>query len=345
VQDEIANAVVSALKIRLLPAESSGAKTEQHTSNIEAYTQYLRGKDSYNRGDVAGYQEAVTAYKVATELDPRYAAAFAGQALAQFWLADQSGDISVYESAMAAAEKAVALGPDLATGYSARGFLRGIYHFDFAGAQADLDKAVALNPNDATVLHRSAVLLGVFGKLSEAIVREEKASSLDPLSEEICRRLGFFFAANEQLAEARPLYEKALVIAPSSYHARFNLGELELLEHQPEKALTDFRQTGYDSFRLAGFAKAEFALGHVDAARHALDQLLADYERKKFAEWQIARVYAWRGENDLAFKWAERAYAHKDTGITWIKVETDFRALRSDPRYLALLRKMNLPAP
>jgi TolB-like protein/DNA-binding winged helix-turn-helix (wHTH) protein/Flp pilus assembly protein TadD len=345
VQDEIANSVVSALQIRLLAGESSGAQAEQHTTNIEAYTQYLRGRESYNRGDVAGYREAVSAYKVATQLDPRYAAAYAGLALAEFWLADQSGEAPVYESAMAAAEEAVTLAPDLAMGYSARGFLRGIYRFDFVGAQADLDKAVALNPNDATVLHRSAVMLAVFGKLAEATNREQKALSLDPLSEEICRRLGFFFAANQQLAEARPLYEKALVIAPSSYHARFNLGELELLEKQPEKALSDFQLTDDHLFRLAGLAKAEYALGHLDAARHALEQLLAEYEKNKFAEWQIARVYAWRGENDLAFKWAERAYAHRDTGITWIKIETDFRALRSDARYLALLHKMNLPAP
>ena len=345
VQDEIANAVVSALKLRLLPAESLSVQTEQRTHNIEAYTQYLRGRDSYNRGDVGGYQAAVAAYKAATELDPRYAAAYAGQALAEFWLADQSGDTSAYQRAMEAAEQAVTLAPDLAMGYSARGFLRGIYRFDFAGAQADLDKAVVLDPNDATVLHRSAVLLGVFGKLPEAIAREQKAMSLDPLSEEICRRLGFFFASDQQLTEARPLYEKALVIAPNSYHARFNLGELELLEHQPEKALFDFQQTDDERFRLTGQAKAEYALGHIDAARHALERLLAEYEKTKFGEWQIARVYAWRGENDLAFKWAERAYAHKDTGITWIKVETDFRGLHSDPRYLALLRKMNLPAP
>jgi TolB-like protein/DNA-binding winged helix-turn-helix (wHTH) protein/Flp pilus assembly protein TadD len=344
VQDEIANAVVTALQFRLLPVESPGAQTVQHTTNIEAYSQYLQGRENYNHGDAAGYQKAVAAYKVATELDSRYAAAYAAQALAQFWLADQSGDVAGYESAIAAAEKAVTLAPDLAMGYSARGFLRGIYRFDFAGAREDLDKAVALNPNDATVLHRSAVLLGVFGKLPEAIAREEKALSLDPLSEEICRRLGFFYVANQQLTQARPLYEKALVIAPSSYHARFNLGELELLENRPEQALSDFRQTEDDSFRLAGQAKAEYSLGHLDASRRIFDQLIANYERKNFGEWQLARAYAWRGEKDLAFKWAERAYAHRDTGITWIKIETDFRELRSDARYIALLRKMNLPA-
>jgi len=340
VQDEIASAVVTALKIRLLPMEPPAARNEQHTGNIEAYTQYLRGRENYNQGDAFGYQRAVVAFQVATELDSRYAVAYAALALARFWLADHTNDVPGYESALAAAEKAVALAPDLAMGYSARGFLRGIYRFDFAGAQADLDKAVALNPSDATVLHRSAVLLAVFGKLPEAIAREEKALALDPLSEEICRRLGFFFVANQQLAQARPLYEKALVIAPSSYHARFNLGELELLENRPEQALSAFQQTT----DLAGQAKAEYSLGHVDASRRVLDQLIAEYGKRNFGEYQIARVYAWRGEKDLAFMWAERAYAHRDTGITWIKIDPDFRRLRSDARYTALLHKMNLPA-
>jgi TolB-like protein/DNA-binding winged helix-turn-helix (wHTH) protein/Flp pilus assembly protein TadD len=345
VQDEIASAVVTALKIRLLPMEPLAAQSELHTENLEAYNLYLQGRQSYNQADAAGYQRAVTAFRAATALDSHYAVAYAALALARFWLADPTNDIPGYESALAAAEKAVTLAPELAAGYSARGFIRGIYRFDFAGAQADLDKAVALNPSDATVLHRSAVLLAVFGKLPEAIAREEKALALDPLSEEICRRLGVFLVANQQLAQARPLYEKALVIAPSSWHARFNLGDLELLENRPEQALSEFQQTEDPSSRLAGEAKAEYSLGHLDASRRALDELIADYGKTDMADWAVAKVYAWRGEKDKAFEWLERAYVHKDTGFTSLKIDPDFRGLRSDARFTALLNKMNLPAP
>jgi hypothetical protein len=59
--------------------------------------------------------------------------------------------------------------------------------------------------------------------------------------------------------------------------------------------------------------------------------------------WEIATVYAWRGEKDQAFEWAGRAYVQRDTGFTWIKIDSNFRNLRDDPRYKALLRKMNLP--
>jgi adenylate cyclase len=340
IQDEIAGAVVTALRVHLLPVQQPSAQNELHTENLEAYNQYLQGRQSYNRGDLVGYQHAVAALQAATALDPRYAAAYADLAVAQFWLADDTGDVRGYEIALAAAEKAVALAPDLAMGYSARGFLRGIYRFDFNAAQADLDRAVTLNPRDATVLHRSAVLLAVLGKLSEAIAREKNALDLDPLSEELCRRLGYFFAANQQFAQARPLYEKALVIAPHSFHAQYNLGELELLENRPEQALLVYQQTEDESGRLAGQAMAEYSVGHVDASRRLLDQLIAKYGKD---DWEIARVYAWRGEKDHAFMWAERAYVHRNTGLTFIKIDPVSRNLWGDPRYKALLRKMNLP--
>jgi TolB-like protein len=344
VQDEIASAVVTALKVHLLPMQQATAQAELRTQNLEAYSLYLQGRQSFNQGDLAGYQRAVTAFRAATALDPGYAAAYAALALAQFWLTDTTGtdsdtiDVPGWDSALADAEKAIALAPGLAEGYAARGFVRAVYRFDFAGGQVDLDKAVALSPRDADVLHRSAVLLAIFGKLPAAIAREEQALALDPLSAEICMRLGFFLVADQQLPRARPLYERALAIAPDSVRARYNLGELELLEHQPERALATFRQTRAEDFSLSGQAKAEYSLGHNDVSERILKQLIA-----KKAYYFAACVYAWRGEKDKAFQWAERAVKTRDPGITWLKIAIDFRSLRGDPSYKALLREMNLP--
>jgi TolB-like protein/Flp pilus assembly protein TadD len=276
IQDEIAGAVVRALRVQLLPTQQPSAQEERRTGNLAAYNFYLQGRQSYNQGDAAGYQAAVTAFRAATALDPHYGAAYADLAVAQWWVADTTGSTADFESALAAAEKAVALAPELAAGYSARGFVRAVIRFDFAGAQADLDKAVALSPNDASVLHRSAVLLAILGKLPAAIARQEQALALDPLSAEICMRLAFFLVANQQLAQARPLYEKALAIAPNSIRARFNLGELELLENHPEQALAMSRQNENEDFRLVGQAEAEYSLGHLDVSRRILEQLVAE---------------------------------------------------------------------
>ncbi len=181
IQDEIAGAVVTALRVHMLPMQQPSAQEDLRTGNVAAYNLYLLGRQSYNQGDTAGYEHAAMAFQAAIALDPRYAAAYADLALAQFWLTSDetpSADSGAAgrDRAFAAAEKAVALAPGLAAGYSARGFLRAIYRFDFAGAQADMDKAVALNPGDADILHRSAVLLAVLGKLPAAIAREQSGS-------------------------------------------------------------------------------------------------------------------------------------------------------------------------
>jgi len=343
VQDDIAGAVVTALRVHLLPLQQSAAQEQPRTGNLAAYNFYLQGRQSYNQGDAAGHQRAVTAFRSAVELDPHFAAAYADLAMAQFWVANDTDTVNdtIEDSALADAEKAIALAPGLAAGYSARGYVRAAHRFDFAGAQVDLDKAVALSPRDANVLHRSAVLLASLGKLPEAIAREEQALVLDPLSGEICMRLAFFLAANQQLAQARPLYEKALAIAPNSTRARYLLGELELQEHQPEQALALFRQTALATFSLSGQAKAEYSLGHLDASQRVLEQLIAKYGNG--SAYYVARVYAWRGEKDQAFEWLQRAYEQRDPGLTWIKIETDFRNVHDDLRYKALLRKMNLP--
>src|SRR5947208_3579644 len=165
IQDDIARSVVKALKVHFLPMRQPSAREQLHTGDLAAVDLYVQGRQSYNQGDTAGYQRAVTAFRASTVLDPRYGAAYADLALAQFWLTDDStlgdlaADVAGFDSALAAAEKAVALAPGLAAGYSARGFLRSATRFDFAGAQADLDKALALSPGDANVLHRSAILL------------------------------------------------------------------------------------------------------------------------------------------------------------------------------------------
>jgi TolB-like protein/Flp pilus assembly protein TadD len=345
IQDEIAGAVVTALRVHLLPQQQAAARAAQEgvrTGNLAAYNLYLQGRQSYNQGNAAGYQGAVTAFQAATALDSHYAMAYADLAVAQLFVADNTGSTADSESGLAAAEKAVALAPGLAAGYSARGFVRAVYRFDFAGAQADLDKAVALNPNDASVLHRSALMLAFLGKLSAAIAREEQALALDPLSAEICMRLGFFLVANQQLEQARPLYEKALAIAPNSFRASFHLGKLALLENHPEQALVIFRQTGLAPFSLEGQAEAEYSLGHLDVSRRILEQLIAKYG--KGSAYQIASVYAWEGDKDRVFEWLEKSYTQHDAGLIFIKVDPGLRGhLRSDPRYKALLRKMNLP--
>jgi hypothetical protein len=94
-------------------------------------------------------------------------------------------------------------------------------------------------------------------------------------------------------------------------------------------------------YRLSGIAMAEHTLGHAKESQQALDELMSKDARD--AAYEIAEVFAWRGEKDRAFEWLERAYKQRDNQLPDIKYDPWMKSLRADPRFKALLRKMKLP--
>jgi TolB-like protein/cytochrome c-type biogenesis protein CcmH/NrfG len=335
IQDEVANAVVAALKLRL--------STEQHaadarrTANTDAYIQYLLGRQFSDRG--ADYKRAIDAYRNAIELDPSFAAAYAGIAVAEFLQAN--GESAGIERAKAAAQKAVSLGPELGEAYAARSFVRLHADLDFSGAQADIEAAMRLNPGNSLVRHRYAHLLADVGRLPEAITAERQAIELDPLSSAYWNNLGFFLAAAGQYPTAHQAMNRALQIAPTSLIVRGNLATLLLLEGRQQAALVAFRSLEDEASREFGIAVAAHSLGDSHASQQALDELVARHAAD--SAYQIARAFAWRGEVDKAFDWLERAREQRDSGLAVVKIDPTLNSLRRDPRYRAFLRKMNLP--
>jgi hypothetical protein len=116
---------------------------------------------------------------------------------------------------------------------------------------------------------------------------------------------------------------------------------LQLLEGKAEDALATFRKIDSEGFRLSSVAMAEHTLRHERESQRALGQLIAQHATE--AAFQIAEVYAWRGEKDKAFEWLERAYQQRDGGLSDIKTDPPLADLRNDPRYKAFLSKMHLP--
>ena len=341
VQDEIAGAVVAALKLKLAPGQQ--APSAHRTSSTEAYNQYLLGRQVVDRTDMEGFRRATAAFRKAIELDPGFAAAYAELASAEFYVADESGDEAGQARAVAAADKAIALAPQQADGYATRGFLR--FNMtgqqDWTGAQADFEKALALDPGNSAVQRRYGLLLGSLGRLSQAIATAKKATELDPLSSTAWTTLGGLLTANRQFAVAGEAIGRALEIQPGSVYGLNDLVTLQLLESKPDEALATSRKITDPVFRLAGISMAEHSLGHARESQQALEQLIADDAQD--AAYQVAEVYAWRGEKDKAFEWLERAYQQHDGGLSVIKHDLDLASLRSDARYAAMLRKLQLP--
>jgi TolB-like protein/tetratricopeptide (TPR) repeat protein len=340
VQDEIAGAVVTALKVHLLPVQQV---TDSHrTANADAYNQYLLGRNFYlNRPTRDGPHLAADAYHKAIELDPRYALAYAGLAEAESLAADALNDVKGQDRAMADAERAVALAPDLADTYGVRGHLRHVYSWDWAGAQVDFEKALALNPGNSNILIHYAELLATVGRLPAAAAAARKAIEIDPLSELASRRLGQFLYYDGQIAAARQAIGLALALNPESIYSRWHLGAVELLDGHSQQALDVFRQDKDPVFRQNGVALAQHTLGHAEEARAAIDELVRT-NAVQAADYQIAEVYAWRGEKNGAFEWLDRAFARRDGGLVVVKVDPLLASLHDDPRYKAFLHKMNL---
>jgi TolB-like protein len=343
-QDEIAAAVVAALKVKLLPAQRI---TNLHqTANTEAYQLYLLGNQLYSQNTPESYRRAVAAYGKAIAADPGYAAAYAGVAVAEhegFRFSElplSPGDIATAKQrALAAAEKAIALAPDLALGYAARAFIRMFSFWDWTGAHADFERARTLDPNDSTIARRYGLLQAIIGQLPAAIDTTEKVIQTDPLSMLAWSNLGSYYNASGQLAEARKTLTRALEISTHAQHAHNYLGQTELLEGDADAALRQYREAG-DIHAMTGTAMAEHTLGRRDASQKALDELIATHAQDR--AFRVAQVYAWRGEKDKAFSWLQRAYAQRDSDLTYIKYEPLLASLRSDPRFAAMLDKLAL---
>jgi TolB-like protein len=341
VQDEIAGAVVSALKLKLL----AGATATHRPVNPQAYTQFLRARQIKSRSTPETAREGVEALREVIRLDPGFAAAHAQLAVSQGWAADYAETpaevTELQRRALAAADKAIELDPNLADGYWARGNLRATVTWDWDGARSDFQKAVELNPGDARILQGYGALLASLGRLPEAIETTRKAAEAEPLLFSVWQALGYYQEGAGQLDQARLSQERALALKPKFPFVHFRLGVLDLQQHQPKNAARAFAASGYEPLQLLGTALAEHDLRRGSESQHALDALIKDYGYN--AAYQVAQAYAWRGQKDEAFQWLDRAFAQRDGGLAEVKYDPLLRSLRKDPRYRALLTKMGLP--
>jgi TolB-like protein/tetratricopeptide (TPR) repeat protein len=339
VQDEIATAVVGALKVHLLPDQRIGGT--QTTQNVEAYNQYLLGRDFGLRSGAENQRRAIKAYRAAIALDPNYAEAYANLAAAQFALADTQGDRAPLEEAMATAEKAVELGPDQFRGYAVRGYLRMFVNWDWHGASADIEKALAISPGRSAARIAHARILANTGQYAAAVDEARKAIKSDPLVGGNWENLTEYLITAGQYTEAHDTIRRALEIVPDDPYSQWALGELLLLEHKAPEALEGFRKVSFEPFALTGIAMAEHSLDHPKESQQARDTLINKYSAG--GALQVAEVYAWAGDKDRAFEWLQRALAQRDSGLGGLKADPLFNSLHGDSRYQALLRQINLP--
>jgi TolB-like protein/Tfp pilus assembly protein PilF len=336
VQDEIAAAVVAALKVKLLPAQGSDP---YRSDNPEAYNQYLLARQFGRRGNLEDIRRAVAAYGKAIELDPYYAAAYAGLSFSKTAVANSTQDVAEFARSKEAVETALALDPQLVDGYRARALYR-LETLDFAGARADSEKALELAPGNSSVQGLYGQWVAASGRIPEAIAAMKKAIELDPLSGFAWGNVGLFLTVKGDYPAARVALDRALAISPFDDSFHFALGQLNMLEGRFADALAEFQKQSGDGARRMGDALLEHTRDPERQSQQALGELIAKHANDM--AYQVGAVYAWRGEKDKAFEWLERAYQQHDSGLNGIAYDPLLMGLKSDPRYGALLKKLGL---
>ena len=341
-QDEIATAVVDALKLKLLPGQA--APSSQRVDPA-AYDQFLLGRKLGREQSIDGWARAIAAYRKALQIAPDYAAAYAllADLLYETSYFNEAADavIAKQEAALQVVETAIRLEPGLADAYRVRARLRSESRFDLAGAMADMRHAIELSPNDSDILAQAARLFTVSRRFEEAQAVVDKAIGLDPLSTDALLSKAELQTVRGDWAGARGYFGRILQIAPDSSYAPSGLVQAWLSDGNPQAALAAIRGSPTSARTLYSRALVEHSLGHRKEADRALDELIG----KHAAGWayQVGVVYAWRGDNDKAFEWLERAWAQHDGGLLRIDTEPMLAPLRKDPRYPALRRKVGFP--
>ncbi len=340
IQDEIAQAIVTALQVTLTRAPSSLVRGG--TENVEAYTHYLRGHHFWNQRTLPAFYDAIEEFNQAIALDPDYARAYAGLANTYVLLPEYGGPSvpEVLSEARAATQRALALDPNSAEAFAASGYLRFRFEWDWAGAEADFLRAIALAPDYATARQWYAELLITLRRFQEAEAAAQAAYELDPLAPAGNLVQALVLEIDGRGAAAIQRYAATLEIAPDFHLARFFLAMAQVAERDlpgAEATLLELaRRTGSDPAPYRAYIGALADPGQIPAALAALD----DASVYGFIGSSGYLATLGRVEETLAV--LERAYRDRDPYLPMTNALPPYEGLRADPRFLEFLARTGL---
>jgi serine/threonine-protein kinase len=348
IQDEITLAIVDKLRPKLL-GEQEAKLTKRQPVDIEAYNLYLKGLFFWNKRGEMNLKKAIEYFEQAIEKDPNYAPAYAG-------LASSYSHLPIYSplpskqavrKARELALKALEIDKTLPEAHAALGFINMWYDWDWAGAERAFKRAIELNPGYALAHKWYSDTFMFRARFDEALKEREQALELDPVSVLINKDLGtgYYFAG--QFDRAIDALKRAIEMDPSRMHTHLQLGEVYLAKSMYEEALMEFQKEREVSGGAHAWAEmytgwTYVEMGKADEAQKVLDKLLERSKTEYVSPFTLACFHFVLGRNDEGFKWLNKAYEERDLHLGWLKIEPLFDSVRSDPRYTALLKKMNL---
>jgi TolB-like protein/Tfp pilus assembly protein PilF len=344
VQDEIAIAVVKALKASLLDAPVARSVT---ATGSEAYTIYLQGRSLFETaGFASGTSKAIEYLEQSTHLNSDFAPAWAtlSRAYVANYLDNGVGTYAqVRGAAHGAAERALKIDPLMAEAHIAMARVLTI-DWNWQGAQRETDRALELDPASADVARNAFYLSLQLGRFDEGIEHAKKATVIDPVNYYNYMRLGDAEYYGGKLAESEADYRKAVELQPNADGLHSSLALVLLAEGKHDAALAEVSRVADDTERELTLPRVLYGVGRKEDA----DRALAIADSKYSAKWpfEIGVLYASRKDFDRAFLWWDRAYREHSGSLVILKLaplDSGAKELSSDPRFKALLRKTNLP--
>jgi len=350
-QDELARDIAEEVRVTLTP-EALRHLASGRAANPQAYDSYLRGRYFWNRRTEPELQKAKENFEQAIASDPSYAPAYSGLADTYFYLSYAWGHIPPLEGmplAKASAQKAITLDGSSAEGHTSLGLVKMSFDWDFPGAEQEFRRATALNPNYATAHHVYSILLGLLGRQEESLAEIRKAVEVDPLSVPVRNMLATKLASYGHCDESLKEDRKTMELDPNATHLGLihdRMAGCYETKGLPKDALDERVQSkianGATPKEIEEFKKTSSGGDRKAVMRKELQGLLARWEKEHWHTdgFNIATTYAGLGDYDQAFAWLEKGCAERDLGLIWLKVEPMADALRSDPRFDNLLRRV-----
>jgi serine/threonine protein kinase/tetratricopeptide (TPR) repeat protein len=346
IQTEIAREVSDNLRLRLTGRQQQQL-AKHPTGNIEAYELYLRGRFYRDQLTEDGFKKAIDHFQQATDKDPNYALAYVGLADAYIALgADYMSPGDAMPKAREYALKAIELDKTLAEAHSSLGVIHLVYDWDWTAAAAALRNNLALSPLAVDSFSCSFHFADPMGRNDEAIASIKRALVLDPFSLPANLELGCASYFGRHYDQAIKQLQETLNMYPGHAGASYLIGRAYGQKMMYAEAIAELTKVKAASGDwppiIAELGYAYGASGNRSEAEKMLDDLRQQSARRYVDPYLIAVIQIGMGEEERTFAELDRAYRERSSWLPWLTAEPKWDALRSDSRFIDLVRRVGL---
>jgi serine/threonine-protein kinase len=346
--DKISMTIVDELEVNLLRGEKTKI-VKRYTQDPDAWDLYSWGRYYWNKRTEDGFNTAIDYFELAIKKDPSYALAHAGLADCYILIGHYAYLVpnEAFPKAKKEAQKALSIDNTIAEAHTSLAYISTLYEWDWERAESEFKLAIKLNPNYATAHHWYSVFLSIMERYDEAIAEIRRAQQLDPGSNIINVDAGWPYFHMRQYDKAMDAFQNVLAMDEGFWRAHFDLARIYLQKEMYKKALAEIQKAedllkGWQPWIewLRGITYAR--MGRREDAQQVLNNLLERSKQQYVPPSAFADVCFALEENKQGFEWLEQAYKQRVPYLAWLRTDSFYDPVRSDPRFTVILKKLRL---